>query len=350
MVRKQQLVIASLATIAVATAAPAHAAGTIAGTTITNTATVDYQVSGVGQTQLTTNSDSFVVDRLINLTVVETNGLTTQVVPGQNAAYVTFTVTNTSNATLDFGLAVAQQTGGSAPHGGTDSFNVTAPTIYLDTNGNGVYDPGTDTAASFLDEVAPDAARTVFVVANIPATQTNGQIAVVRLTATAREGGVVGTQGAVVTQTAGANTAAMDTVFGDPAGPSDAIRNGQHSAVDDFTVVTANLGVTKSSRLISDPINNTTNPKAIPGAVIEYCIRVANTGSAAASNVVVNDNLPGELNFVAGSIFVNGTVTGADCNADGTAGGSFADPVVSGTIASVAAGATRTVVFRTTVK
>ena len=41
--------------------------------------------------------------------------------------------------------------------------------------------------------------------------------------------------------------------------------------------------------------------------------------------------------------------TTSTCNADGTTGGSYAAPNVSGTIATIAAGATRTLVFRATV-
>lgn len=56
----------------------------------------------------------------------------------------------------------------------------------------------------------------------------------------------------------------------------------------------AALSVTKVSTLISDPVNLGTNPKAIPGAVVEYLITVANNGTAAtdANSVVVLDNGP----------------------------------------------------------
>jgi hypothetical protein len=39
-------------------------------------------------------------------------------------------------------------------------------------------------------------------------------------------------------------------------------------------------------------------------------------------------------------------VTGSTCNADGGTGGSYVAPVVSGTIATIAAGQTRTLVFQ----
>ncbi len=77
-----------LAATAVA-ASPAYAAGTSAGTTVTNSVTLDYKVGGVDQNQVTA-SDTFTVDRKVNLTVVETGNLATSVSPGQVAAVTTF--------------------------------------------------------------------------------------------------------------------------------------------------------------------------------------------------------------------------------------------------------------------
>ena len=58
----------------------------------------------------------------------------------------------------------------------------------------------------------------------------------------------------------------------------------------------AQLSVTKVSSLISDPVNLTNNPKAIPGALVEYLISVANNGTAATdtNSVVVVDNGPAD--------------------------------------------------------
>jgi uncharacterized repeat protein (TIGR01451 family) len=57
---------------------------------------------------------------------------------------------------------------------------------------------------------------------------------------------------------------------------------------------TATLTVVKTSTIISDPVNGTTDPKAIPGAVVRYAITVTNTGTASvdSSTVIVTDPLP----------------------------------------------------------
>ena len=343
---------ASVSALAVAASAasPAMAAGTASGTTITNTVSVDFQVGGVDQNQVTA-SDSFTVDRKINLTVAEVGSTTTSVSPGQQSAVTAFTVTNVSNAPLDLAVAATQLSGGTAAHGGTDNFDVTGVGVFVDTNTDGDYDVGTDLAATYLDQVSADASRTVFVVANVPLGLSTDSVAGVRLTATAREATAAGSMGAAINETTGANTAGVDTVFADTNANGNTARDGIHFGVDDYTVLAASLSATKSSRIISDPFNGTTDPKMIPGAVVEYCVAVANAaGSATATNVAVSDTLPGTTTYdSAFGILVNGTVTGATCNADGAAGGAYAAGVVSGTLSDIAAGVTRTLVFRVTV-
>lgn len=338
-----------LAATAVA-ASPAFAAGTTAGTTVTNSVTLDYKVGGIDQAQQTA-SDSFIVDRKVNLTVTETGNSATTVSPGQTAAVTIFSVSNSSNAALDFALAVTQLSGGTAPHGLTDNFNVSGIKMYADTNANGSYDPGTDQEITYLDQVAADTSRTVFVLADVPIGRATNDAAGIRLTATAAESTGAGSLGATVTQTAGANTASMDTVFADTNASGNVARDGIHFAEDDYVILAATLTATKTSRVISDPFNGTTDPKMIPGAVVEYCIAVANAaGSATAGGVTIADEVPAATTYdPAFGILLNGTVTGSSCNADGASGGSYAGGIVSGTLSDIAAGVTRTLVFRVSV-
>lgn len=342
---------AGAAALSLISVSPAFAAGTASGTSITNTVTVNYQVGGVSQTA-TGASNTFKVDRKVNVTVAEVGGAATQVSPGSTAQVTTFTVTNNSNSVLDFALVAAQQTGGAAAFTGTDSFDATNVKVYVDTNGNGSYDAGTDLEVSYLDELAADASKTVFVVADIPLGLASTDVATVSLKATGREGGTASSMGAALAQT---NTSSanevdptfVDTVFADVAGAVDGARDAAHSAKDDYKVLAAALTISKLSRVVSDPLNGSTNPKAIPGATIEYCIVVANAaGSATASNVAVSDPLPSTVTYDGNGVFINGTVTSGVCNADGTNGGAHASGTVSGTLSSVAAGETKTLRFR----
>lgn len=341
---------ASVLAAAAFAASPALAAGTAAGTTVTNNVTLDYKVGGIDQNQVTA-SDTFTVDRKVALTVTETGNSATTVSPGQVAAVTTFSVSNASNAPLDFALAATQLSGGSAPHGATDNFNVGNVKTYADTNGNGTYDPGTDQEITYLDQVLADTSRTVFIVADVPLGRSTGDAAGVRLTATAAEANGAGSLGSTVTQTSGANTSGMDTVFADTNANGNVARDGIHFAEDDYVILTASLTATKTSRVISDPFNGTTDPKMIPGAVVEYCIAVANgAGSALATGINISDDVPDETTYDPGfGILLNGTVTGGSCNADGVSGGAFAGGIVSGTLSDIAAGETRTLVFRVSV-
>jgi uncharacterized repeat protein (TIGR01451 family) len=352
MTRTQRLLASAsvLAAAAAFSASPAVAAGTSSGTTITNTVTLDYQVGGVAQNQLSA-SDSFTVDRKVVVSVSEVGSATTQVGPGQAVAVTTFSVANASNAAIDVALAATQLSGGTAAHGGTDDFDVTGVKIYVDTNANGSYDAGTDQLITYVDQLAADSSKTVFVVASVPLGRVTGDVAGVKLTGTAAEATAAGSLGATITATSGANTAGVDTVLAESnAANGNTAYDGIDFASDDYTVLAAALTVTKTSRVVSDPVNGTTNPKAIPGATVEYCIAVANAaGSATATSIAVSDDLPAATTFVASSIKVDGTVTGSTCNADGSAGGSYASGTVTGSLSNVAAGVTRTLVFRVTV-
>jgi len=58
-----------------------------------------------------------------------------------------------------------------------------------------------------------------------------------------------------------------------------------------YSTATANLSLIKSSCVISDPINGTTEPKRITGATIRYTLEVQNSGAANADNVILTDTV-----------------------------------------------------------
>lgn len=341
-------------------ASPAWADGTAANTTVTNQATLSYQSGGVAQNNVNSNVATFQVDRKINLNVAEVGNAATLVAGAGVADQVTtFTVQNTSNQTLDFALlATNQVTGTAAPFGGTDSFDVTNIRYYVESGTTPGFD-ATDTLVTFLDELPADATRTVYVVANVPANLPNAAVASIVLTATAREGGAAATQGAAITQTTGADTAAVDTVFADGAGATDAARDGAFSSRDQYTIQAAVLAFIKTATVISDPVNLTTNPKAIPGAVIEYCLIVNNTGSTPATAVNVTDSIANQpITYVANSGLVGGLAVAAGqsfacdqtaANTGTATGASFTAPTFTGAIGTVPANSQRTARFRVTI-
>lgn len=355
----------SILVLAMAGSVPAMAGGTQAGSTITNTATVEYNVGSV--TRTAQDNDSFVVDRAIDLTLDEVDGAATVVDPGQTGAYTTFTLQNTSNDTLDFALTLTQPNGTAGAHGGTDNFDATNVKVYVDTNNDGDYDAGTDlevdlsSGTYFVDELEADNTKRLFVVADIDTTVVDGDLASIRLTATAREGGTAATLGSAITADTTNDVAAEDTVFADDDGPFDGLRDGADSAADDWRVSSATLSVAKTSTVIDDPVNTAAPYFLIPGATVRYCLIVRNTGTGAATGVTIGDSLPATLSLVTGSLRVGGTIsdggTPADlsddsCNADGAAGGTetLGSPdSIEATIASLTGNSSYAVYFDATV-
>ncbi|ATE64634.1 DUF11 domain-containing protein [Rhizorhabdus dicambivorans] len=337
----------------------AHAAsGTTAGTSVTNTASVAYTIGGVAQTPVSSNAAAFLVDRKVNVTVAQVGGQATNVTAGDTNAVIAFTVTNNTNAVQDFRLIKDQQNSLVLTLlGHSDSFDVDNLRVFVDSNGNGTYEAGTDTA-TYIDELAADASVTVFLVADIPTSLPANPFAGVGLIAVAAAGGSNGSLGSDLVATLLGDTAnAIDNVFADASGTLDATRDGRASAVGEYAVGTASIEVTKTAVTISDPLNLGLLPKAIPGAVIEYCIQVKNAGTGTATNIAITDPIPANSTFQAGSILVGGTTLLGVCNADGSSvtdandsdTGEYDGTNVKATIASLAAGATRTARFRVTV-
>jgi len=300
-----------------------HAAGTASGTSINNLSTLNYSVGGVAQPAIGSSptgntsgagtATTFVVDNRVNLTVTTTDATFVAVVPGSTAQVTTFSVTNTGNTVQDFSLASSQRANGTVVFGGTDNFDATGCAQFVESGATAGYQVGADTA-TFIDELAADASSTVYVVCNIPAGQVNNDNAAVTLTATALAGGAAG-QGAALTETAGANTAGVDIVFGDAAGTDDIARNAAHSSRSAYRVQSAALTVTKTATLICDPFNSTTNPKNIPAAIVRWTITITNTGTAAATLSTVTDTISASTTFDANLITGAGGAAGCSSGA-----------------------------------
>jgi uncharacterized repeat protein (TIGR01451 family) len=165
--------------------------------------------------------------------------------------------------------------------------------VFVDDDGNGAYD-GTETA-TFIDSLAPDASVLVFVLADAPLGVTTLDFANIRLTATTHDAG--SGAASLTTETATADTAGVDVVFGD--GPLAGPHDGLEFADDGYTFATADLLVSKASTVVEDLFNGTTNPKAIPGAFVQYEITLENTGNLGADNIVITDVLPAEVRAAA---------------------------------------------------
>jgi hypothetical protein len=287
------------------------AVGTASGTTISNTATMSYSVGGIAQTGIGSSPSgnsagvgtptTFVVDNKVNLTVAEGNSTFTNVTPGATKQVTTFTVTNTGNTAQGYNLVGANASGNPTVFSVADGMDVTLTGVFVDSNGNGSYDEGTDTLSA-VSTLAPGATATVFVVATIPASATNGQQAVVTLTATTTTTGTT----TPVVQSAGDNTTGIDIVFADAGNTltdplaANTARDAIGIAQDAYRIVTSVLSVSKTATLLCDPFNGITNPKSIPGAIVKYSIIVSNGAGASATLTTITDTLDASVTHDAG--------------------------------------------------
>ena len=75
----------------------------------------------------------------------------------------------------------------------------------------------------------------------------------------------------------------------------------------------ATLTLVKTSTVLSDGVNGTANPMAIPGAIVRYTILVTNTGTSAVDSgtVLLIDSLPAAMTVgsAANPSFVQGSPT-----------------------------------------
>ena len=334
--------LAALAAAGLFSGGAAHAAGTLSGTAIDNLATLSYSVgtvaqpaigsSATGNTAGAGTATSFVVDNKVNLTVTETGNLVTSVAPGSTNQVATFIVTNLGNTAQGYTFVAANQLAGSAVIAGTaDTIDVSNFRVFVDSNGNGIYDPLVDLATA-ISTLPADGTATVFVVADIPVGATNGQQANITLTATTTTAG-----GAVpVVATVGADTAGVDIVFADAATAelafvgTSAARDGQATARDAFRIASAVISVAKTSTLICDPFNGSgADRKNIPGSIVRWTITISNAVGATTSATLaqVSDTLNVNTTFDANLVTGAGApATATSCTSAGgvpeSAGGS----------------------------
>jgi len=129
----------------------------------------------------------------------------------------------------------------------------------------------------------------------------------------AGSGGTQGNGNVVVTFLSPVDT--ITILYGN-ASTAPADPDGQAAAWFDmvFCSPSTTLSVTKVSQVVSDPINNTSNPKAIPGAILQYCILISNAGSASAEAITATDTIPANVTYNASSM-----QSGSNCSSATTA-------------------------------
>lgn len=301
-----------------ALASQALAAGIPAGTLIENTASASYNTGGPTQV-IDSNTVSFRVAELLDVAVASQDA---SALPITSTAVLTFSVTNTGNGPEPFVLTADPAVSG-------NDFDVTVDSLAIDSNNNGVYDPGVDALLANGGTsaiVAPDQALTVFVLVTAPGGTADGQSSQVRLLAEAGTG-----TGAPGTLFAGAGEGGVDAV----AGSSGADDDGVGALISSL----ATVSLVKSA-VIADPFGGT---QPVPGAIVTFTLQATVTGSGSVDDLQITDTIPTSTSYAPGTLTLNsaGLTDAADTDS-GTASASG----IAVTLGSVAAGTTHSVTFQ----
>jgi uncharacterized repeat protein (TIGR01451 family) len=314
-----------VAVLAIATPNIAHATGTLAGTDINNIATATYE-SGGSTVQIDSNTVTITVDELLDVTVTSSDPGDVITSNGATNVVSTFRLTNTGNGPEAFRITPNTANGG-------DDFDPTLVQVVLDTNGNGVYDPGVDTvytAGTNDPVIQPDQGLTIFVLTNVPNTQTDGDRAEVRLTV----GAVTGT-GAPGTTFPGAGEGGGNAVVGTTGADAD--------ASGFLAVQAAAIALVKSASVV-DPFGGTTS---VPGSIITYTLVATVSGTGTLNNVVIADPIPAGSTYVASSMTLQAAALTDAADADQ---GNFNGTRVSVSLGNLPSGQSRMVTFRVRVQ
>ena len=303
----------------------AYAAGTLAGTDITNIASASYE-SGGSTVVIDSNPVVIKVDELLDVTAVSGDPGDVITTNGATNVVSTFRITNTGNGPESFRITPNVVNGG-------DDFDPALVQVVIDSNNNGVYDPGVDTiyvAGTNDPLLAPDQIIRVFVLTNVPGTQNNGDRAQVRITTAATTG-----TGAPGTTFAGVGQGGGNAVVGSTGADADA---------GGFLLVNAASVALVKTATVLDPFGGTTS---VPGSIITYTLTATVSGTGSLNNLAINDPIPASSQYVASSMTLAAAALTDAADADQ---GNFNGSRVSVALGNVAAGQSRTVTFKVRVQ
>jgi|GEM_PF-229980 len=284
------------APLAITAIAPFHASanGVSAGTLIENTAVATYDDGGASRT-INSNTVTVRVDELIDVTLTSLDSGPLTATPGD--AVLSFELTNQSNGPEAFRLIANPTVAG-------NNFEVMINGIAIDSNGNGVYDPGVDeilTGPETTAIMAAGDALTVFVLVTVPDTASDGDFSDVELSAQAVTG-----FGAPGTVFAGSGVDGGDAIIG--------MTGAFATASGRLIAGIASVELVKAVSL-RDPFGGT---GAVPGTIATFTITATVSGTGSIDNLVVTDAIPAGTTYVPGTLTLDGT--GLTDATDGDAG------------------------------
>jgi len=290
------------------------AAGTPSGTNIVNQATVTYRIDS-SNFVVNSNVATTRVVELLEVNVQWQDAAPVSVNPGDTAEVTSFVVTNTGNGSDSYLLENTVRLDG-------DEFDPASRGIFLDADGNGLYDPYVDLQyhRGTNDPVLnADQSIVVFVLNDIPENLVDGSQGNTRLSATSIVGS--GTPGTVFP---GQGDFGLDAVLGSSGGDDD----------DAGTYLVSNVSILLVKSVVISDASGGSRP--VTGATLSYTITVTASGSGSARSVVITDSIPENTTFVAGTLTLNSVPLTDEADADAGDAGQTTPGVVTVRLGDIA--------------
>jgi len=268
------------------------AKGTAAGTQVSNQVLIRYALPGSSQEyNLSSNTESFLVDRVVDVRIDWNDADSVEVGPGEPDRVLSFLVSNLGNGEDNMTL--------SYEHNDSASFHppVENVRIYLDSDGDGQFDPAQDALADRLT-LPSDGNVTIFLLADMPAAP-DANLSYEKLTVRSESNATAGAE--------------------DPGAVDVAVRRGEDTDQGIYRMRDYRLVSEKSMEILSP------DGKLHTGSVVRYTLVVAIEGGAGRfDDVVVSDEIPEGTEYRPGSMTLDGA--GLSDARDGDAGALLHDP------------------------
>ncbi|MEE9302625.1 MAG: hypothetical protein V3U84_02460 [Thiotrichaceae bacterium] len=285
-------------------ASHANAQGVAAGTIISNTVVVSYQMGNqtgsLESLESIAATNTFVIAETINATLTSLDASNVIVPTPATDKILSWVLTNTGNGTESFLLTSIDTLI-------TDDFNPSVQTLWIETNNTpGLQNTDTLYQAGNSIQLVSDQSQTIYIKSNIPAGLIKTQVGSVELVATSTTTGI-------------ANSTIGSSISGAGDGGTDAvvlINDGHVDSTGSYGISTVELQLTKSVTKIVDPFSGT---DVMSQSLITYQIDVNATGDSndIIENLIIEDATPANMQFLPGSIKLNGNTLTDSADSDG---------------------------------
>ncbi len=301
---------------------PCLAKGTVAGTDIINIASVSFTDSKGSVTTLQSNPAAFLVDEVLDLAISSRDAGDMPVSPGDMLKPLTFSVLNAGNGAEPVILKAHAAVSG-------DQFDPIYNQLVIDSNGNGIYDPGVDqryVEGTNNPVLVPDQSVTVFLLSDIPAGLKDKDRGIATLEAIIKKG--TGPAGTILP---GQGPGSGNAVIG--------LSTGSVSAKGAYVASLVQSDLQKTQTIL-DPAGSN---RPVSGAIVTYTLIAHVHGSGTLAAADIRDMVPAHTTYVVGSLVLDGKVLTDVVDSDA---GMCDGTIVKFALGDVTAPATHTASFK----